>query len=139
MPSHRASRLAPLCAVAVLLSPLPACSSDSTAPGAALVATWNATSFVALGQDAIAQGMTLTITFTAAGTYTLSVTGDVIGACSPDPDCSTTGTYAATNTQVTLDGGTPDEVTLTYAIQGTTLTVTGDIDGTAFTATFART
>ncbi len=136
MLARRAVRAASLLAAALIQ--LPACSDDEpTAPGASLIATWNATSFVTMGQDFIAQGMTLRMVFSAAGTYTLTVGNDLIGACAPNPDCVETGNYTATTTQLTIDPG-PDETVFTYTIQGTVLTLTGSIDGTAVTIILSR-
>jgi plastocyanin len=123
------------------LSPLAlACSDDDngTEPTLALVGTWNATSFQGLGQDFIAMGMDLTITFTNTGTYTIAFQNDLIGACDPGPACTQNGAYTATSNQVTLDPGTPDTVTFTWAVQGTTLTLSGSIDGTPVTIVLAR-
>ena len=92
-----------------------------------------------MGQDVIAQGMTLTITLTATGTYTLVVTADLIGSCDPGPNCTQTGAYTSTATTITVDPGTVDEVTLNYTIQGTTLTLTGSIDAIPVTIVFTKT
>lgn len=127
----------------VSAAPLPllgGCSSDDngTGPGSALVATWNATSFSALGQNFIALGMTLRITFASGGTYSINIAGDLIGACDQGTSCVNTGSYSATATQVTLDPGTADAVTFNYTIQGQTLTLTGSIDGNQATITLTR-
>jgi hypothetical protein len=116
------------------------CSSDDdgTEPTSQLVGTWNAISFQGLGQDFVAQGMTFRLTLTSSGTYTLVITNDLIGSCDPGPDCSQTGTYSATATQFTLDPGTIDSVTFSYAIQGNTMTFTGSIDGNAVSIQWTR-
>jgi hypothetical protein len=134
---RRSSLLAPLCAVA-LTSVVPGCSDDGTGPTSPLVGTWNATSFTALGQNLIAQGMTLTLTLTAAGTYTLVVTGDVVDICDPGPNCTLTGTYTSTATTITTDPGTADAQTFAYTIQGTTLTFTGSLSGVPATIIFTK-
>jgi hypothetical protein len=129
------------CAAASFGSLTAGCGSDGkggTGPNAALYASWNATSFQGLGTDFIADGMTLTLTFDPAGTYTMVVTNDLIGTCDPGPDCINGGDFSATATQITLDPGSADEVTLNYAISGTDMTFTGDIDGNAVTITFER-
>lgn len=137
MRPRRASLLAPLCAVA-LTSIVAGCSDDGTGPTSPLVGTWNATSFTAFGQNLIAQGMTLTLTLTAAGTYSLVVTGDVVGICDPGPNCTQTGAYRSTATTITTDPGTAGEQTFAYTIQGTTLTFTGSLSGVPATITFTK-
>jgi hypothetical protein len=122
---------------------LAACSSDDSngptpAPGAALHASWNVTSFATAADDFIAQGMALVITFKGDGTYTLTVTDDLVGICSPGPNCVEGGDYTATAATVTLDPGTVDEVTFDYTIAGTTLTMNGDIGGTPVTITATK-
>ena len=126
-----------LLAVAVL-----ACSEDSPAgPGggtpSALIGTWNATAFNALGQDLVAQGMGLTFTFDAQGAYSINITNDQANLCDVGPNCSVSGTYSATGSQITLDP-IVDPVVLSYSIQGTTMTVSGTVDGIPITATFAK-
>ncbi len=124
----------------VPLGVLPAaCSDDPVEPGSALVGTWNATSFMAMGQDFIAMGMSIRAAFASGGTYSFTVTGDLIGACDPNPDCVDTGTWSATTTQLTLDPGTADEEIFAYTIAGTVLTLTGDIDGTPVVIVFNKT
>lgn len=85
--------LARLCA-AVTLAPIAAgCSDDDgTEPTSPLVGTWNATSFTAMGQDAIALGMSLSIQLSSSGTYTLTIGNDLIDACAGVPSCVNTGT-----------------------------------------------
>lgn len=114
------------------------CSSDepSTAPGVnpAVVGTWNATSFLAGGTDFITQGMGLSFVLSANGTYSFNITNDQGGLCDPGmTDCTDTGNYTASGTQIVLDPGTTDTETLNYSISGTTMTITGNIDGTAIT------
>jgi hypothetical protein len=145
MSARGLSRLAASLAVLSLTVFSTACSDDDDDgtgpvddPEAALVGTWNATSFVGLGQDFVAQGMGVTLTLTSSNTYTLAVANDLIGACDPDPNCSETGTYSATATQFTFDPGTVDSETFNYTIQGPTLTLTGSIDGTPVTIAFTK-
>lgn len=114
------------------------CSSDeSTAPGVnpAVVGTWNATSFVVPGPvDLIAQGMSLSFVLNSDGTYSFNITSDRGGLCDPGiNDCTDSGTYTASDTQIILDAGTTDEATLNYSISGTTMTVNAVIEGTAVT------
>lgn len=139
MGSHR-SPLIVAFALAAALAPMgSACSSDGgNGPGDALIASWNATSFMVQGTDAIADGMSLVMTFESGGTYTLEFTNDQIGACNPGPDCTQTGTLEFTGSHFTLDAGTVDEVTLNYSIQGDTMTITGTIDAIPVTIVLTR-
>ena len=136
----RAMLVAQLCATSIIIPWIAGCSDDDdgTGPNSPLVGSWNATSLVALGNDLIALGMDLTLTLSEAGDYTLDISGDLIGACDPDPSCSQSGSYTNTDTQITLDPGTAEAVTLAYVIQGTTLTLTGAINGTPVSFTFTR-
>lgn len=116
-----------------LLLPLAVSCSDSDATGPVsdpLAGTWQATSFEVLGTDAIELGMSMRITFTAARTYSMVITNDAFGSCDEENSCTATGTYSSTSTHLTFDPGLEDEITFTYSIQGATLTLTGDIDGT---------
>jgi hypothetical protein len=128
-------------ALVVLVPVLVSCSSDDDEPAGPsdpLVGTWNATSFVAGTDDVIALGMDLSIALSAAGTYTLTVTNDLIEACDGAANCTQTGSYTATSTQLTMDPGTVDTITFGYTIQGTTLTLSGNIDGTPVTVVLTR-
>jgi hypothetical protein len=122
---------------------LPACGDDEPAGpnggGQAWEGTWNATSFMALGTDAIEDGMTLQGTFTAS-TYTLTVSNDQVGVCGDGgtPNCTTTGTLAGTSSQITIDAGDEDAVTFNYSISGNTMMWSGSIDGNAVSVTWAR-
>jgi hypothetical protein len=145
MRTPRSLLLAGLCVTATLAPALSGCGSDGGGTGPngggggtnpALHATWNATSFGVLGVgDLIANGMTMVVTLAPGGTYTISFTNDVVGLCDPDPgpDCTFTGTYSSTASTLTLDPGTIDETTFNYTIVGTTVTLTGTIDGAAVT------
>ena len=118
---------------------LAACSSDeSTGPNPALIGVWNATSINALGTDLIADGMTLVATVNDDGTYALDITGDLMGACDPGPDCVVTGDYTATATQITFDPGSVDETKLNYSISGNNLTLSGNIGGIGVTFEFTK-
>lgn len=118
---------------------LTGCGSDGgNGPGASLAGAWDVTSFMALGTDVIADGMTFVMTLSAGGTYTFDVTNDLIGICDPDPDCSDSGPYSQTASTITFDPGDPDEVTLSFTLQGNTATLTGSIDGNAVTITLTR-
>lgn len=138
MLSRRLAPLSLLCAIALLPGLLTGCSDDDSngpapAPGAALVASWNVTSYAIPAEDFIPQGMSLVITFNSNGTYGLVVTNDLIGICDPGPNCVDGGDYTATATIVTLDPGTADETTLNYVITGNSLTMNGDVGGLTVT------
>lgn len=138
----RRALLRTLCSAALLLIPaLTACPDDeTTAPDTTnpLVATWHITSFQAMGGDFIQQGMTFTFTFNEQGGCSLSVTGDLIGACDVGTSCTTTGTWSSTSTTFTLDPGTEDEVVFNYTINGNTMTWTGSINGNAATVVLSK-
>lgn len=127
-----ARRLFPLAAARLAVAAFAltaACSDDDgTDPSSLLVGTWNVTSFSALGQDFILAGMTMTITLSSAGSYTINITNDQIDACDPGPNCTQTGQYDATDSQLTINTGTVDATTFTYEIDGDNLTLTGSID-----------
>jgi hypothetical protein len=127
-------------ALALALVFIPACSDDDpVAPGAdPIIGTWQVTSFVGLGQDFIANGMSMTITLAADGDYTFAIANDLIGSCDVGSNCADSGTYTATSTQITIDPGTADAVTFNYSINGNTMTWTGSIDGNAATVTMVR-
>ena len=108
-------------------------SGGSNGPSDPLFGSWDATSFTVLGTDYIANGMGMVLTIKKAGTYTVAFTNDQMGACNPGPDCTDSGDVVRNGNQLTLDPGTVDEATLTYSIQGTTLTLTGLINGDAAT------
>ncbi len=112
-----------------------ACGSDSNGPNAsALVGTWSVTSFAVQGQgDLIQQGTSITITLQSNDNYSIEITNDVAGLCDTGTDCTLTGPYSSTSTTLTLDPGTMDDTAFDWSRSGTTLTLTGDIDGTAVT------
>lgn len=119
------------------LAPLVIACGDSTEPSNDLVGTWNATSLLVAGVDLTDQGMTLSFTFGANGSYSYTVTNDLIDFCSPGPACTDSGNYVVSGNQITFDPGV-DEATVTYSISGSTLTVNGTIDAINFTFTFAK-
>lgn len=129
-----------LFAASLFVAALAACSSDSaTGPNPALYGSWNCTNFLALGQDLIVDGgMTLQGTFTNTNTYTLAVTGDLTGSCSPGPDCVVSGDYSATGSRLTFDPGTPGAITVNYSIAGDILTLSGNLNGVPATITLQR-
>ncbi len=111
------------------------CSSDETGPeiNPAVVGTWNATSFVVQGGgDLIGQGMTMSFAFAGDGTYLFTFTNDQGGLCDVGPDCTDSGSYTATDTQIVLDPDTDQQI-FNYTISGTTVTVNADIDGSPVT------
>jgi hypothetical protein len=121
---------------------LPACSDDDPVSPEAepLVGTWQVTSFQALSQDFIASGMTMSIVLADDGDYTLTVTNDLIGTCEGAlTNCTQSGNYTATSTQLTIDPGTGDAVTFTYSLSGSTMTWTATIDGNPATLTLTKT
>jgi hypothetical protein len=101
-----------------------------------LLGTWNATVLLVDGVDLIDEGMTLSFTFNANGEYSYSVTGDLLEFCQAVTACSDDGDFTATSSQFTLDPGTLDEVVLAYSVTGSTLTVTGTVDGIVLAWTF---
>ncbi len=118
------------------------CGSDgnTVGPGGnnAVVGTWDAATFIVQGADLIAQGMSLSITLSASGSYSITITNDQGGLCDGAASCLDNGLYSASGTQIILDPGTIDEATLNYTIAGTTMTVTAVIDGTPIAATFTK-
>jgi hypothetical protein len=109
--------------------------SDETGPevNPAVVGTWNATSFLVPGTgDLIDLGMTMAFAFAGNGTYTFTVTNDQGGLCDGAADCSDSGSYTASDTQIVLDPEDDPQV-LTYSIADATVTINADIDGTAVT------
>jgi len=124
-----------------LLGALVGCGDDDDPTGVAadLVGTWEVTRFQAVGfPDFVAAGMSLTITLTEDD-YTFTVTNDLVGICEGAADCTDSGTYGATSSQITLDPGTPDAITFNYEIQGSTMTWTGSIGGIPVTIEATRT
>ncbi len=98
-------------------------------PPAAIVGNWQTTAFVVDGTDVHVQGMGLAITFTVESEYFSTFTNDVAGFCETGTSCSDDGEFSATATSLTLDPGTPDAVTLSYAVSGNTLTLSGTFYG----------
>jgi hypothetical protein len=140
VPMHARSLavLARLSAVVALAPIVLACGDDETSPTDAMVGTWNVTSFTAGGTNFIAGGMTLSIALTSAGTYTLTVTNDLIDSCDPGPNCTQTGNWTATTTTITINSGTVDATTFDYTRSGNTMTWTGEIDTTPVVIVLSR-
>jgi len=88
--------------------------------------------------DVIQEGMTMKLTLTAGKTYTIVITDDVFGSCEAAASCTESGSYSSTSTRITMDPNTEDEVTFNYSINGTTMTFTGDIEGTQVTMILRR-
>jgi hypothetical protein len=127
--------------MALMLPLLVGCSDkEPTGPGSdPLIGTWRVTRFEAFGVDAIALGLSMTISFTGAKTYTAQLTDPSGDSCDNGATtCTETGAYTSTSTQITLDPGTDDEVTLAYSIQGITMTFTGNLDGIPVTMVLER-
>ncbi len=134
----RSLLVAGLCLSASLTPALTGCSSDGgNGPSNSLSGDWDVTSFMVMGTDVIADGMTFSMSL-SGGTYTFDVTNDLIGICDPDPDCTDSGPYSQTGSTITFDPGDPDEVTLNFTLQGTTATLTGSIDGNPVTITLTK-
>ena len=111
------------------------CSSEGTGPeiNPAVVGTWNATSFMFEGSDVIVQGTTVSFGFTNDGTYSFNFANDQGVLCDVGTACVDTGDYEATVSQIVLDPDTVDEQLFNYSIAGTTMTITGDVDGAPVT------
>ena len=130
--------------LAVFVLPLLAgCSDDSAGPNGddeTLVGTWTATSLSSPAGDLIALGLDLELTLGAGGTATIVIADDGLHAFCDDPAtaCTFTGDYTSTSTTITLDLGDDEESTFTDQLQGSTMTWSGDIGGTAVTATFQK-
>lgn len=119
----------------VILAVATACGSDSNGPnGNPLVGTWDVTSFSVQGMgDLIQQGTSVTITFQSNDNYSIEISNDVAGLCDTGTACTLTGPFSSTGSTVTLDPGTTDSTLFNYTINGTVLTLTGDIDATPVT------
>lgn len=128
-------------ALAAILVVATACGDDPTEPGdETVIGVWQATSFNVLGSNLIELGMTVEVDFDADGTYMITVTNDQLGLCPDDePDCTQDGDYTSSEGSVTLDPGEEDETTFQYAISGSTMTLTGSIEGFPVSASFTRT
>lgn len=135
----------PLTLAVVLSVAIVGCDDDATGPengGATVVGTWTVTSFQALGTDGIADGMSMSATFSQVGTFVLIVNDDTLGLCDGQGtiNCNIGGDYTSTATQLTLEIDNEDEDTLVFAyvIQGSTMTWTGAIDSIPVTVTLQR-
>ena len=129
-------------AIVLALAPVAtACSDDDddgTGPTSPLIGSWDVTSFTALGNDFIADGMTLSADIHEAGTYTFTVTGDAVDFCDGGAsDCTQSGSWTGTSSTITIDPGV-DEVTFNWTISGNTMTWTGAIDNIPATVVLVR-
>ena len=73
--------------------------------------------------------MGFVITFIDESEHFFTITNDVAGFCDTGTSCTDDGEFSATATSVTFDPGTPDAVTLSYAVSGNTLTLSGTFYG----------
>ncbi len=132
--------------VALAFVPLTAgCGGDDGEPtggnGQAdpLLGTWTATSFVVDGLDIIAGGTSASLSFFSGGSYSFSVTNDDSGFLCEGPfNCIDFGDFTSTSSTIVLEPGTVDEISLNYTLSGTTLTLSGSIEGRSVSATFQK-
>ena len=134
-----AGRMRAALTLGLLAATLSACGDDDpTGVASDLVGTWQVTSFQAIGfPDFIAAGMAVTVTLTDTD-YALVITNAQADLCDGAANCTNTGTYSATSSQITLDPGTPDAITFSYTISGSTMTWTGSIEGIPVTIQATR-
>jgi len=107
-----------------------------------LVGSWVGTSLLWGGDDLFLGGTTLTLTFTAAGTFSGASTNSPIGLyCDNGPDCTINGVYTSTATGVVFDSNDPpeDQTPMSYTANATTLVLSGPVDGLESSWTFTRT
>ena len=135
----RARRLLPL-----MMLFAAACNGDSTDPNIdeAFIGNWVATSFIVDGVEWIDVGSAFNISFGfySDGSYQLIVGGDELGVfCETQTACNDDGDFSFSGNVITLDPGTVFELDLQYSVSGDTLTVSGNLDGQAFSAVFQRT
>ena len=125
------TRRSTVLAMAALLPLAVACSDDDlTGPvSAGILGRWRVVSFHLAGMNVLEQGMAIEFTLTADG-WSVTTSGDPTYC--ETPSCTETGTYALTTTKITIDPGTEYAVEINYAIQGSRMTFTGDIEGFAF-------
>ncbi len=129
--------------VLALLVVAAACASDAEGPEVdeAFVGNWNSTSFVVDGTEMMGAGSSFFVSFGffSDGSYQLIVGGDDnFMLCDIASSCNEDGEFSFTGTVLTIDPGTVDQLALQYSVSGDTLTLSGVLDGTPFTATFVR-
>jgi len=128
----------------LLVIALVACNGNGTEPDIdeAFVGDWFVTSFVVDGVDLVtAPGSTLNVSFGfySDGSYQLIVGGDTSGLlCDLAQSCNEQGDFSFSGNVITLDPGTADALDLQFTVSGDTLTISGTLDGTPFTASFER-
>lgn len=121
------------------------CSEEGTEPdiNEAFIGDWFVSSFVVDGVDLVTEpGSNLSVSFGfySDGSYQLIVGGDISGLlCDSGQSCQEQGDFSFSGNVITIDPGTADALNLQYSVAGDVLTLSGTLDGTAFTATFART
>jgi hypothetical protein len=107
------------------------CGDEPTNTPTSIVGSWVATNLTAPGEpqwgDAVADdGLSVTMTFTAGGSYTFDI-GDDDPAdpwmCPGTASCSYSGSYQTAGSTLTLDAGTADESSATYTFSGNRLTI----------------
>ena len=126
----RLTRRSTVLAMAALLPLAVACSDDDpTGPVSdGIVGRWRVVSYHLGGMNVLEQGVSMEFRFTADG-WSVTVSGDPANC--ETPSCTETGTYALTSTRITIDPGTEHELELNYAMQGSRMTFTGDVEGFA--------
>lgn len=141
----RASRKAAALVLALVALPLlPGCGDDggpANGDTSALVGTWSATSFTIAGLGDILDGtgVSITLVFTQ-DTYSLQVSGDDLGTlCGSETSCTESGSYTRSGNRLTFDPGTQDEIDFAFSLSGDTLTLNGNIEGSAVAITVQRT
>lgn len=120
-------------ALAVATVPLvPGCGDDEPAGPTTIVGSWAAASLTAPSQpqwgDAIQDdGLSVSIAFSANGTYSFTVANDDPAdpwICPNQASCSWTGAYSTSGNTMVFDQGTVDEASATYSLSGNNLTIT---------------
>lgn len=131
MPAAPRSMRAAL-AVALAAFVFAACGDSATGPTpTTVVGSWVATSLTAPTQpawgDAVKDdGVSVNLTLTSSGTYTLSASGDDPTdpwVCTNTASCSYDGAYTTSGNTITWDQGTTSEATATYAFSPGTMTI----------------
>ena len=137
---RKCSMLLGIC-TGVMLSLAAGCGDEelepTPPPSSPLVGTWLAGRIETPGGDAVQSGMSLVATMVDGGTFSLNITGDVLGICAPEPDCTVSGTWTATSTTVTFDSPTED-ATVTYSVSGDSMTWIGTFEGEEVAIIFNR-
>ncbi len=109
---------------------------------AAFIGNWIATSFIVDGTELMGQASEFSASFGffSDGSYQMLVGGDTGGLLCPSaPSCAEDGDFSHTGSSITLDPGTPDQMSFQWSVSGNELTVSGTLEGSPFTAVFERT